>query len=62
MPELDPSAQPDDSCFPGTGVPVRLLEEHLGGGGTLEEFLDAYPDVDPAEAEEAAGRRASGSG
>lgn len=30
----------------GSAVPVQTLLEHFQAGGTLPEFLQAYPDVD----------------
>ena len=31
--------------FVGTRVPVQALIDTLDGGGTLEEFLEGWPDV-----------------
>ena|SRR5687768_4695981 len=46
--------------FAGTRIPVHYLAEWLGGGSTLEEFLESYPDVgrERALAVLAAGTRA----
>jgi uncharacterized protein (DUF433 family) len=38
-------------CFPGTSIPVAALLEHLQDGGSLAEFLEMCPQVDPSEAE-----------
>ena len=35
--------------FVGTRVPVQALSDTLDGGGTVEEFLDGWPNV-PREA------------
>ena len=32
-------------CFRGTRVPVASLFEHLGGGSTVEDFLEWFPSV-----------------
>jgi uncharacterized protein (DUF433 family) len=37
--------------FVGTRVPVQALLDTVHGGGTLEEFLDGWPDVSREQAE-----------
>jgi uncharacterized protein (DUF433 family) len=32
-------------CFTGTRVPVQSLFDYLEAGDSLDEFLDAFPDV-----------------
>ena len=36
--------------FAGTGVPVRILMEHLEAGDRLDEFLEDYPSVSRQQA------------
>ena len=46
--------QPDivsgTQVFPGTRVPVRLLQNSLVGGDTIEGFLHEYPGVSKEQA------------
>ena len=34
-------------CFKGTRLAVTTLFEYLDLGSTVDEFLEAFPDVDP---------------
>ena len=38
--------------FVGTRVPVQALIDTLDGGGSIEEFLDGWPDVTRTQAEQ----------
>ena len=38
--------------FVGTRVPVQALFDYLKGGETLDEFLDQFPTVSRAQAED----------
>jgi len=31
--------------FTGTGVPVKILVQHLAAGDSLDKFLDDFPSV-----------------
>ena len=35
-------------CFAGTRLAVASLFEYLDLGSTVDEFLESFPDVDPA--------------
>ena len=37
--------------FKGTRVPVQALIDTLDGGGTIEDFLDGWPDVTREQAD-----------
>lgn len=37
--------------FRGTRVPVQALIDTIDGGGTIDEFLEGWPDVTRAQAE-----------
>lgn len=39
-----------ETVFVGTRVPVRALFDYLGGGHSLDEFLDDFPTVRRAQA------------
>lgn len=41
----DPERMSGTLCFDKTRVPVKNLFDYLGGGGTLEEFLDDFEGV-----------------
>ncbi|MGB7729710.1 MAG: DUF433 domain-containing protein, partial [Candidatus Acidiferrum sp.] len=34
-----------EPVFRGTRVPFRVLIDYLGGGDTLDQFLEQYPSV-----------------
>lgn len=34
-----------EPVFRGTRVPFKILIEYLGGGETLDQFLEQYPSV-----------------
>ena len=38
------------AVFAGTRVPVQTLTDYLGGGSTLDDFLDDFPSVSRAQA------------
>jgi uncharacterized protein (DUF433 family) len=42
---IDPEIMGGEPVFAGTRVPVRTLTDYLGGGETIEEFLDNFPSV-----------------
>jgi len=42
---VDPERMGGEPCFRGTRLPVRILFEYLGGGYTLEDFLDDFENV-----------------
>lgn len=46
----DPEILSGTPVFVGTRVPVETLMEWLGGGYTLEEFLENFPTVDHEQA------------
>jgi len=41
----DPEILGGTPVFRGTRVPLQALFDYLGGGDTLEEFLEGYPSV-----------------
>jgi uncharacterized protein (DUF433 family) len=47
----DPEIMGGTPVFKGTRVPVKYLLDWLGGGYTLDEFLDNYPSVSREQAD-----------
>lgn len=43
--EIDPKIMLGKPVVKGTRVPVELLLRKLGEGATIEELLDAYPNL-----------------
>lgn len=41
----DPEIMGGTPVFQGTRVPLRSLVDYLGGGHSLDEFLDDFPSV-----------------
>ena len=41
----DPGRMGGIPCFAGTRVPVQALMDHIEGGHTLDDFLEAFPSV-----------------
>jgi uncharacterized protein (DUF433 family) len=41
----DPEIMHGTPVFRGTRVPVQTLFDYLGGGSTLEDFLEGFPTV-----------------
>ena len=46
----DPEIMGGTPVFTGTRVPVQTLLDYLGGGDTLDEFLDGFPGVSREQA------------
>ncbi len=46
----DPEIMGGTPVFQGTRVPVQNLLDYLGGGETLDEFLDGFPGVSREQA------------
>ena len=46
----DPEILGGTPVFTGTRVPVQNLLDYLGGGDTLDEFLDGFPGVSREQA------------
>ncbi|HEX8151913.1 MAG TPA: DUF433 domain-containing protein [Thermoanaerobaculia bacterium] len=46
----DPEIVSGTPVFVGTRVPVQALLDYLGGGETIEEFLDDFPSVSREQA------------
>ena len=42
---VDPARMGGEPCFRDTRLPVRILFEYLGGGYSLEDFLDDFENV-----------------
>lgn len=42
---IDPQILGGTPVFSGTRVPIQTLFDYLGGGDTMEEFIDDYPSV-----------------
>lgn len=47
---VDPEILGGEPVFMGTRVPVQSLVDWLGGGYSLEEFLDNFPSVTRGQA------------
>ena len=43
--EKDPEILGGTPVFRGTRVPIQTMFDYLGGGETLEEFLEGFPTV-----------------
>jgi len=41
----DPEVMNGALVFAGTGVPVKILVQHLAAGDSLDKFLDDFPSV-----------------
>ena len=41
----DPEILGGEPVFRGTRVPFKILIDYLGGGDTLDQFLEQYPSV-----------------
>jgi uncharacterized protein (DUF433 family) len=41
----DPEILGGEPVFRGTRVPFKVLTDYLGGGDTLDQFLEEYPSV-----------------
>jgi uncharacterized protein (DUF433 family) len=48
---INPERMSGTPCFYGTRVPVKNLFDYLRGGHTVEEFLDDFDGVIPAQVE-----------
>ena len=48
----DPEIMGGTPVFKGTRVPIKYLLDWLGGGYTLDEFLDNYPSVSREQAKD----------
>jgi uncharacterized protein (DUF433 family) len=46
----DPEIVSGTPVFVGTRVPAQALLDYLGGGETIEEFLDDFPSVSREQA------------
>lgn len=42
---IDPKVMMGKPCIKGTRITVQFILENLGGGGTIEYLLDAYPHI-----------------
>ena len=47
---INPERVSGTPCFAGTRVPVQDLWDYLGGGESLESFLDSFPTVSQEQA------------
>jgi uncharacterized protein (DUF433 family) len=56
---VDPDILGGTPVFKGTRVPVKTLFEYLSDNYTLEEFLECFPSVTPAQARQALERSES---
>lgn len=43
--KVDPEIMSGAPCFAGTRVPIQNLIDYLGGGDSIDEFLDGFPTV-----------------
>lgn len=42
---IDPAVMLGKPCIKGTRITVQLILEKLGGGGSIEYLLEAYPHL-----------------
>lgn len=42
---INPKVMMGKPCIKGTRITVQFILENLGGGGTIEYLLDAYPHI-----------------
>ncbi|HYJ63656.1 MAG TPA: DUF433 domain-containing protein [Parafilimonas sp.] len=42
---INPEIMLGKPCIKGTRITVELILEKLGGGGSIEYLLDAYPNI-----------------
>ncbi|MEP6513828.1 MAG: DUF433 domain-containing protein [Parafilimonas sp.] len=42
---INPKVMMGKPCIKGTRITVELILEKLGGGGSIEYLLDAYPHI-----------------
>jgi uncharacterized protein (DUF433 family) len=42
---INPEIMLGKPCIKGTRITVELILENLGGGGSIEYLLDAYPNI-----------------
>ena len=52
---IDPEILGGTPVFRGTRVPIESMFDHLGGGVSLDEFLDDFPSVKREQAIEVLG-------
>ena len=43
--KIDPEIMSGAPCFAGTRVPIQNLIDYLGGGDSIDEFLEDFPTV-----------------
>jgi uncharacterized protein (DUF433 family) len=43
--KVDPEITSGAPCFAGARVPIQNLIDHLGGGDSIDEFLEGFPTV-----------------
>jgi uncharacterized protein (DUF433 family) len=43
--KIDPEIMSGAPCFVGTRVPIQNLIDYLGGGDSIDEFLEDFPSV-----------------
>jgi uncharacterized protein (DUF433 family) len=46
---IDPDVHHGDPCIKGTRIPVTTIVGSLADGMTIEEILEAYPQLAPAD-------------
>jgi uncharacterized protein (DUF433 family) len=46
--EINPNKVSGTPVFAGTRVPIQNLFDYVEGGETLEDFLEGFPPVTPA--------------
>ena len=46
--EIDPDLHHGDPCIRGTRIPVAIIVGSLADGMTVEEIIEAYPQLEPA--------------
>ena len=50
---IDPDIHHGDPCIRGTRIPVTTIVGSLADGMTVEEILEAYPQLAPADVQAA---------
>ncbi len=47
--EIDPDLHHGDPCIRGTRIPAAIIIGSLADGMTVDEILDAYPQLQPVD-------------
>ena len=50
---FDPEIMGGRACIRGMRIPVSVIVGQIAHGANVEEILDGYPDLEPADVEQA---------